>query len=108
MHPCSNGHPPQSGRGGGNSEIIRRICAERRLQFQPDRDFPALAAIFLEPQHMLLTVVLEILEPQLGDRPRPAGVTGQWGEDRPISQAHDADELERRLAFHFHQDSRQP
>ena len=49
----------------------RQIGQYIPLQFQPNRDFPALAALFLKPQHVLLAVVLEILQPQLGDRPRP-------------------------------------
>jgi hypothetical protein len=55
----------------------------------PHWDFPALAAFFLEPQYVLLPVMLEIAQPELRHRPATAGGIGQRAQDRPITQAHD-------------------
>src|SRR5262249_43649414 len=54
------------------------------LQVVPNRDFPALAALFLEPQHVLRPVVLEVAQAELRHGPGPAGGIGQRREDRPI------------------------
>ena len=80
---------PEQRRILGLAGDARRIDIGQYKAFQvvPHRDFPALAALFLEPQHVLLAVVLEIAQPQLGDRPGPAGGIGQRGEDRPVPQA---------------------
>jgi hypothetical protein len=55
----------------------------------PHRDFAALTTVFLKPQHVLLPVVLEITQPQLGRRTAPTGGIGQRAEDCPVTQAHD-------------------
>jgi hypothetical protein len=41
----------------------------------PDRHFPALADFFLEPQHVLRPVVLEVTQPQPRYRPGPLGLS---------------------------------
>jgi hypothetical protein len=43
------------------------------FQIMPHRDFPALAALLLKPQHELCAVMLKIAQPQLGYRSGPAG-----------------------------------
>jgi hypothetical protein len=45
----------------------------KALQIVPHANLPGLASFFLIPQHVLLVVVQEVLQSQLGDRPRPAG-----------------------------------
>ena len=80
---------PEQRRILGLARDARRleIGQDKPFQIVPHRDFPALAALLLKPQHVLLPVVLEVAQPQLGDRPGPAGGIGQRGEDRPVPQA---------------------
>jgi hypothetical protein len=43
---------------------------------------PRLTALFLKPQDILLAVMRKILEPKLGNRPRPPGGIGQRCQDQ--------------------------
>jgi hypothetical protein len=48
----------------------------RHAPVEPHRDLPRLAALLVETQHILLAVMLEVLQPQPGPRPGPAGAKG--------------------------------
>ena len=55
----------------------------------PHRDFPALAPLLLEPQHVLAALTLEIAQPQLGHRPAPAGGKAKCCQNGQVTQADD-------------------
>ena len=67
---------PRDRRVVGPRDARRRDIGQYKpIQVVPHRDFAALAALLLEPQHVLRAVATEVAQAELGDRPGPAGST---------------------------------